>query len=381
MSVAEQITDSFFRQYIPDGWALEWWDSSSLNPTSVQQSIIMGVYDLASHQPGEEYKHINQIYVLDFTAQGYQVVWKSEQFSGAISQRDYEDTNNNGSKNLNLVYVTQEAEQKQLNLLVYDWTPQYFQKIYPVNGAAEIKAEIMYYFRDYDEDGTIEVITEKLFSKEPYDQFQWDFYHLENNQLILQTTLYTDPPKKSAYETVRSVAEQSSIAPIEDIYGLIEDSIYLVLFSVDQEKQTESRYMIVDFDGDTATVRYQLDPKLNRLSFLKYQDDDYNMDGYEEIVFKERLDCGVDLYYFFSVKPEKVQLITPLNEQSQSLVWQIASVDPIFAMDQDGDGIYELYTNIENDGEIFKLMWCWDPTLEQYVPEMIIEEDLEEYEE
>jgi hypothetical protein len=379
--VAEQFTESFYHQYVPDGWVLEWWDSSSLDPTFGQPSIILGMYNVASHHPGEEYNHLNQIYLLHFTPQGYQVVWKSEQFSGVIKERNYEDTNNNGSKNLNLVYITQENGQKKLNLLVYDWSPQYFQKIYPVNDVPQIQAELEYIFLDYGEDGAVEVITKKLLTKEPYDQFQWDIYHLENSQMILQTTLCTDPPQKSSYDTVALVAEQNSTAPIEDIVGLLEDSIYLVLFSVKEGEQTESRYMIIDFDGDTAKVRYKLDPKLNHLSFLMYNDDDYNMDGYKEIILTEKLDYGIDLYYFFTVKPEKVQLITPINDEGQSLVWQYESIDPIITMDRDRDGVYELYSDIENDGEVDTLIWRWNADLQQYVPDQIVDEDMTEYEE
>lgn len=374
--VAEQPGESLYDQYVPDGWALEWWDSSLLDPTSGSPSIILGLYNVASHHPGEEYNHLNQIYLLHFMPQGYQVVWKSEQFSGAITQRNYEDTNNNASKNLNLVYIVQENGQKKLNLQVYDWTPQYFQKIYPVHDAPQIQAELTYYFRDYDEDGTVEVITEKLLTKEPYDQFQWDFYHLENSQLVLQTTLCTDPPQKSAYDTVALAAEENSTAPIEDIIGLLEDSIYLVLFSVTEGEQTESRYMIIDFDGNTAKVRYKLDPNLNHLSFLMYKDYDYNWDGYKEIILTENLDYGINLYYFFIVKPDMVQLITPVNDEGQSLIWQYASIDPIITMDRDGDGVYELYSDIENDGEVATLIWRWDADLQQYVPDQIVDEDV-----
>lgn len=113
-------------------------------------------------------------------------------------------------------------------------------------------------------------------------------------------------------------------------------------------------------EGDVV-LWYSLDQHYSPYNFLEKID--INHDGYMEIVLSDRSLMEYDLIYIISLKPERPELVTPLNEDGFTPImqWDMGMVMEFEDVNEDGFKDLKTSTALQHYD-----VWLWDPALENF---------------
>lgn len=388
-----EYLDEKLDEFVPEGWRIyhinvKYLDSMKSSPT--EKEYIVALFTKAyfdSNYHWDEYITKNQINIFQWQGDNLELVWNSETYIGRFGLFNYQDIDNNGLKNINVEYLTKKDEQITKSLIIYDWNNANPKKVYPLSGFQRIETDYGFDFSDFNNDGFLEIKTEKVLQEEPY-RYRNDYYVFKDGQLIHEKEFISEVKEKpenkliTQYPLINKIVEQNTSGELTGVTDLGYDNLYLVRYDL---REYEWGYLIVQKEGENVHFKYLIDERLNNTGVCMGElNGDLNKDGYLEIVFHEN---GSEEYYIVSLRPNQPLLISPVTDQFRSKIWmlvgrQIDEIEETIRLeDIDHDGIDEIVAEDMVYLDVVVVYWKWDPEQESYIlyQRLIWDEEAGEY--